>query len=345
VGRDNGPEADEEYLRLLERYLAGAVAAAALELHPVSLSIGYGTAGFNVNRRLRTSGGTAMRPNPEGPVDREVIALRLDRVPAEGRAPKGPRNDGSDSSSALPPSSGAGPAPLAVLFRYTCHATAMGAQNYRITADYPGAAAAHVENVYGSRTLALFIQGCAGNIRPNLTSPAGGFRGADWPELARLGRELGGATVAAAEAAVFGSRQARGEDGRVAVAGETLTLPFAPPPPEAELRSLAGTGRWPDGRAATETERQWAARAADTLAAGALPDGVPAEVQVIRLGPAWLVTLPGEVFLEIGWKVRDAVAAARRPPQRLRPRGRRPALARRREIGHAARGVAVSNRP
>ena len=35
-----------------------------------------------------------------------------------------------------------------------------------------------------------------------------------------------------------------------------------------------------------------------------------AEVQVFRLGAVWLVTLPGEVFVEIGWRVRDAVAAA-----------------------------------
>jgi hypothetical protein len=304
VGRDGGPEADEEYMRLLERYLAGAVAAAALELRPVRLSLGRGAAGFNVNRRLRTPDGTAMRPNLEGPVDREVIALRLDVAPDEGRG----ANDGSDSSPVPPPSLSAGRPPLAVLFRYTCHATAMGAQNYRITADYPGAAAAHIETTYGGRTLALFLQGCAGNVRPHLVSPAGGFRSADWPELARLGRELGAATVAASEAAVFGSGSSTDRDGRVAMAGETFTLPFASPPPEEELRSLAGTGRWPDGRAATETERQWAARAVDAVAAGALPEGIPAEVQVFHLGPVWLVTLPGEVFLEIGWKVRDAVA-------------------------------------
>ena len=33
-------------------------------------------------------------------------------------------------------------------------------------------------------------------------------------------------------------------------------------------------------------------------------------MQVFRLGHLWLVTLPGEVFLEIGWKTRDAVAQA-----------------------------------
>ena len=48
----------------------------------------------------------------------------------------------------------------------------------------------------------------------------------------------------------------------------------------------------------------------ESLAAGATPEPVLAEVQVFRLGPVWLVTLPGEVFVEIGWRVRDAVTAA-----------------------------------
>ena len=43
---------------------------------------------------------------------------------------------------------------------------------------------------------------------------------------------------------------------------------------------------------------------------------MPAEVQVLRLGGVWLVILPGEVFVEIGWRVRDAVAGAAGVPAR-----------------------------
>ena len=68
-----------------------------------------------------------MRPNPQGVVDREVLVLRVDELSDEAR-PSRP--------------------PLAVLFRYACQATAMGAQSYLITADYPGAAAATVEQAY-----------------------------------------------------------------------------------------------------------------------------------------------------------------------------------------------------
>jgi hypothetical protein len=219
-------------------------------------------------------------------VDRDVLAIRVDEAAEEAR-PSRP--------------------PLAVLFRYTCHATAMGAQNYLITADYPGAAAATVEQTYGGQTTALFLQGCAGNVRPNLTSPQGGFRSADWPELARLGRELGGATVAAAEHAAFVEPAG---DGSVRAAGRTTTLPYAPLPPAEELRALLAAGRWPQGQALNETERQWAAAALNKVEEGGLEPGLPAEVQVFRLGGVWLVALPGEVFLEIGWKTRDVVAVA-----------------------------------
>lgn len=290
VGRDAGPQVDREYLVILEKYLAGAVAAAARETRPVTIRMGRGQAGFNVNRRLRTAQGTVMRPNPEGVIDRESLVLRVDEVidgtPA-GAAPNRP--------------------PLAILFRYTCHATAMGAQNYLITADYPGAAASFIENTYGGQTTALFLQGCAGNIRPHLVNADGGFRSADWAELARLGRELGGASVAAAERAAVSPPASHG---RVGAAGTMTTLPFETPPPVDQLRALAGTGLGSGGRATTETERQWALGAIKALEEGTVGPGMPAEVQVFRLGGVWLVTLPGEVFLEIGWKTRDAVAQA-----------------------------------
>ena len=314
---ETGARGNPEYLAVLPQYLAGAVAAATCEMRPVSVRLGRGQAGFNVNRRVRTSEGTVMRPNPEGVVDREVLVVRLDAVEDEERATKDESGAvGEDSSSVVRPSSAArgDGAPLAVLFRYTCHATAMGGNNYLITADYPGAAAAFVEQAYGGGTLALFLQGCTGNVRPNLTAMDGSFRSATWPELARLGRELSGAVVAAAEQSVFAGRPTVGERAAhpapLAVAGTTTLLPYGPPPAESELRALIDGGHWADGRAASEGERRWAGRALEAIQSGRVEPGAQAEVQVFRLGDVWLVILPGEVFVEIGWRVRDAVAQA-----------------------------------
>ena len=38
----------------------------------------------------------------------------------------------------------------------------------KMSADFPGEAQRFVEMVYGAPTQTLFLQGCAGNIRPNL---------------------------------------------------------------------------------------------------------------------------------------------------------------------------------
>src|SRR6266542_5720707 len=57
LGRDAGPQVDEQYLRVLEKYLAGAVAAAARETRPAAVRLGRNQAGFNVNRRLPTPQG------------------------------------------------------------------------------------------------------------------------------------------------------------------------------------------------------------------------------------------------------------------------------------------------
>ena len=263
VGRD-GPQPDADYLLVLEKYLAGAVAAAARELRPVAVRLGRDAVHFNVIRRLMTPEGLVMRPNPDGAVDHEALVLRVDEV-----GPKGEFVDGT---------------PLALLFRFSCHATAMGASNYLITADYPGAAAAHIETAYGGATTALFLQGCAGNIRPYLTSASGGFTSADWTILARLGRELGASVVSAAERSLLArsvsstaSDDASGSSGpsdaQVAAASQTVTLPYADYPGKADPH-----------------------------------EGIPAEVQVFRLGAYCLLAVPGEVFVEIGWRIRDAVA-------------------------------------
>lgn len=297
-------QADDEYIRVLEKTVAGAIAAAARDLGPAQLSFGRGTCDFNVNRRRRgPTGRVSAGPNPDGPVDREVLVLSVDRLDTPQEAP------------------------LAVVFRYTCHAASMMAENYLITADYPGAAAAFVERAYGGETLALFLQGCAGDIRPYLVNARGGFRGSNWRELAALGSELGGTTLAVAERSRAQTTLENLPDARppldelasdasdptgtpLGAARATVLLPFDTPPTEEELQTLLEAGCWPEGAPLSKPDEHWAKRTLEGVRAGTLKQGNTAEVQVIRLGQYWLVALPGEVFVEIGWRVRDAVASA-----------------------------------
>jgi hypothetical protein len=62
-----------------------------------------------------------------------------------------------------------------------------------MSADFPGEAQSFVELCYGGKTSTLFLQGCAGDIRPNL--PGYPYRCADEADIQWAGRDLGGAVV------------------------------------------------------------------------------------------------------------------------------------------------------
>ena len=67
----------------------------------------------------------------------------------------------------------------------------------KMSADFPGEAQPFVEKVYGEPTQALFLQGCAGDIRPNL--PGLPYRCGDEADIRWTGRDLGCAVVRAAD--------------------------------------------------------------------------------------------------------------------------------------------------
>lgn len=73
-----------------------------------------------------------------GPIDPEIGLLRLDRM------------DGK---------------PLAVLYNFASHPI-MGVPSGGNTADYPGFASRAIEDALGHGAIAMFIQGCAGDINP-----------------------------------------------------------------------------------------------------------------------------------------------------------------------------------
>jgi hypothetical protein len=276
-----GTAADVGYRGRVERALADVVVAAARGARAAALGVGEGAADFNVNRRLRTTGGVAMRPSPLGAVDRRVRVLRVDHLDA-------PEPGGTLGGRPLP-----GRDPLAVLFAYTCHPTALGAENRRYSGDYPGAARRFVEQAYhpadgpDGPPLALFLPGCFGEVRPYLVGPDGRFRGATEHELRVLGRLLGSEVVRVAE------RIVAEPTAELALARSELRLPYAAAPTEAELRAQLG-GEVP----------RWAERTpVGPEAAGRPPDAETAELQVLRLGRHWLVALPGEPMQEIGWAI------------------------------------------
>lgn len=137
-------ETDSIYSNEVATKIADAVKIASENLNPVSIGYGEGAVNFNVNRRIVTEAGDCYNGlNPEGITDHRVKVLRVD-----------------DQKNII--------SPLALIFHTACHANVFRWQNTQVTADFPGEAKSFIERNFGNNTTAMFLQGCAGDIRANL---------------------------------------------------------------------------------------------------------------------------------------------------------------------------------
>jgi neutral ceramidase len=201
--------------------IAAAASEANSDMRSVTVGYGEDTIGFGINRRKVINGRAVVRLNPEGPNDRRVKVLRFD--------------DGRSLT------------PIAVLMHAVCHpcfftwgdnATPPYPEGYpKMSADFPGEAQSFVEKVYEGQTRTLFLQGCAGDIRPNL--PGDPYRCADEADIQWAGHDLGGAVVRAlARSMIREVRSHRPSIYKVRCASERVTLPGKDGPVEAELMAL-----------------------------------------------------------------------------------------------------------
>ena len=205
---------------LIEK-LGQASKAAAATMRTVT--VGYETdhIEFGINRRKVIDGRAVVRLNPDGPNDPRVKVLRFD--------------DGKSLT------------PLAVLMHAVCHPCFFtwgdnGTQPYprgypKMSADFPGEAQTFVERVYGNATSTLFLQGCAGDIRPNLAGYP--YRCADEADIQWAGRDLGGAVVRALSRGVTRDKlRTRGDYYPIKCVSTVVALPGKEQKLEAELMAL-----------------------------------------------------------------------------------------------------------
>jgi hypothetical protein len=130
-----------EYSAWVENKLIAGVKEARAKLEPARLGVGWGMAMANINRRARDKEGPAfLGLNPDGPADRQIGLLRLEKA------------DGSL---------------LALVANYAMHGTVLGGKNLLISADAPGTVANYVEEKLGAPM--LYINGAAGNLAPIYT--------------------------------------------------------------------------------------------------------------------------------------------------------------------------------
>jgi neutral ceramidase len=257
---------DPAYMESLIATLADLVVKASSAMSEAEIAFGQAEVQVGINRRQRVE---------------------------EGRIVLGRNEDGTTAPyvDVLRAQTGIG---CAVLFSHTAHPVTLGGDNLLISADWPGYAQHFVEEALGERCVALYGQGCCGNIN---SDPRGSFE---------IAEQQGRAVAEAVAKAAATLRPAA--DGAVGAASEVVELPLQDPPPLDEAQALlAFAVRERDANAATDNHgmkltRQglvaWGERLVALAEAGATHLTQPFEVQALRIADTAIVGLPGEVFVE-----------------------------------------------
>jgi neutral ceramidase len=274
------PGADPGYLRQLEDGIVAAALAACRDARPAQLGLAVAqVSGVGTNRR-----------DPTGPRDPEVpvlIARTADGI-------------------------------VACMLVYAMHPTVLREDSTLVSADFPGMARRYLQrHVLGDSCPVVYHTGPAGDQSVRYSVQANTFA-----EAERLGALLGRAVAEAMPRLRVADRA------EIAIAQTYVDLPRRTFPPVAEaerlvkaaaerLAALRRAGApWRDVRRA---EIDWFGAEETLTLARAARDGrleavyracLPAEIQVIWLGPWAFVGWPGEVFVEYGLAVKARAAHA-----------------------------------
>jgi hypothetical protein len=131
-------ELDPKYTPWLEQKMLEGIREAKQKLAPARLGVGWGFSQASINRRaVDEKGEASLGLNPDGPVDRRIGLMRIDK------------EDGS---------------PLALIANYPIHGTVLGPSMMKFSGDAPGIVAEYVQEKTGVPM--LFINGAEGNLAP-----------------------------------------------------------------------------------------------------------------------------------------------------------------------------------
>jgi neutral ceramidase len=129
---------DTAYSNFIEKAIIDGITEARSKLAPAKLAKGWGYAQANINRRgIDVNGKASLGLNPDGPVDRRIGLIRLEKA------------DGT---------------PMALITNYPIHGTVLGQQFKQVSGDAPGIVSQYVEEKTGVPV--LFVNGAAGNLAP-----------------------------------------------------------------------------------------------------------------------------------------------------------------------------------
>jgi hypothetical protein len=204
---------------------------------------------------------------------------------------------------------------VATLFNFTGHPVILGSLNLEISGEYPGCAERTVEEVLGG--VALFLQGACGDVTVKR-------KGDPYLEVERLGHILAGEVIKTAEMITGATDTSLRSSWREVEVGSRVLPPVeeARTTFEQAKQALAeAESKGIKGKALARLER-----AADTSgttlkvakAAKERPEdykaATHASVHLLQLGPALLVGIPGEPFVEYALELKQRVRQETRHP-------------------------------
>jgi hypothetical protein len=272
--RDASMARADEWAGGLPAAIAEAVAQADAGKVPATLRLGSAEiTGYSFNRLFRLKDGREVFG--KGGREKEVIDTA------------GPIDPGFQTLSAVDQDGRL----LALLVNFALHPDVIGGGSANfISADWPGLLGETVSKVYGEDVVTLMLQGTCGDINHRTHFPTALPTGGPAKAI-QLGRGLAGAAILALE------RAEPMTDSRVAVANETLSIPYYTR--DAALYAEIEALKQKENPSASE--QSYIRRVEDWPYDGQMAE-VP--VQVFRIGGMGLVAFPAEIFVRIGLDVK-----------------------------------------
>ena len=254
---------DREWVSVMEKQVAGAIAIANSRLQEACIGAGSGHAELNINRRERRDERVVLGLNPGGSIDYQVGVIRIDDLEHK---------------------------PICAIVNYACHPVVLGGDNYLISADYPGYAMAMVEHFRGNNSVAMFLNGTTGDINP--------IGRGTFEEAKRTGTILGAEVLKVCENISL-SHDAELKAAKEIVNLQSGQIPSEAEIEQiiADRKKALADKEFDIDR---EITLSWALDALSMAKKGKKSAIVPVEVQVLSMGDIMLAGIPGEVFVDVG---------------------------------------------
>lgn len=191
-----------DWRRDLTENIVQLVLIAQNDMREAVLSVGRENVHIGQNRRLMTGTGMSMQPNPDGTTANWTDVLKVED------------KNGN---------------PIAVLFSHAAHPVVVHSSSTLVSADYPGYAVSTIQQKLGNDCIAMFAQGCGGNVNAPWL---GGFDAA-----AKLGTDLGVAAIKAVQYSVTVA-------GDLDISTKVISLPLEDIPTLSECDDILQSARY-----------------------------------------------------------------------------------------------------